>query len=76
MEKKSDGSKIYRNQKQEDMLLYSKMIDLEESESNNKENKLENFEKKNLQNRIVTQILKIRIRDFNSENKYSKINLI
>lgn len=67
MEKKQDGSKIYRNQKQEDMLLYSKMIDIEESE--NKENKSETNDLKNSQKRNVSQILRIRIRDFNSKNE-------
>ncbi|RNA03042.1 breast cancer type 2 susceptibility [Brachionus plicatilis] len=71
MEKKMDGSKVYRNQKQEDMLLYSQMIDLEESELVNKENRSENLEKKNSQIRNVSQILKIRIRDFNSKNQAS-----
>lgn len=67
MEKNQDGSKTYRNQKQEDILLYSKMIDSEGS--GNKENISETTEPKNSLIRNVSQILRLRIRDFNSKNE-------
>ncbi|CAF0722989.1 unnamed protein product [Brachionus calyciflorus] len=89
MEKKPDGSKVYRNQKQEDLLIYSQMRDMENKSSHfdgdfdqsieDKRKSLEdikpgnnsfnnNKQVQNVGRRDVTQILKIRVRDYINKN--------